>query len=194
MARNFKVNLSKDGLDKLQKYLRTYAQAVEDRTARYVQALADLGISVAFDAVRGKEDSEYIRFETQFKNENGDFQTVIVGIGEDVWKEWMASDTEVVGTYVNPLLLEEFGSGQFAVNPTNFPIGGRGSWNKNPLHPDWSHGDEDEWTWTTPDGVKHKSSGHEASMPMYNASLAVITTAELLARQIFGRRVNATAE
>lgn len=82
---------------------------------------------------------------------------------------------------VSPLLMAEFGSGQYAQNPNNIVGVGQGTF------PGQKHAfDEEGWYWVGLDDKLYHSYGIDPSMPMYEASQALFETAVRVAREVFG--------
>ena len=161
-----------DNLDKLIDYLEDYKNGLDEKARLISERLADLGISVAQQNVGGEWGS-YLIFGKQV-GEDTIFYATDSG---DIHVSWDGS----AGYDVSPLLLCEFGSGQYADNPFSVPLPvGQGTM------PGQTHAfDPNGWYWRV-DGELHHSIGVPPDSPMYHASLEIIDNVVKVAREVFG--------
>ena len=167
------MNFSLDNLDGLIDYLEEYKDGLDDKARRISEELADLGIDIAYQNVGG-EWGNYLIFGKHLKGDEVIFYATDTG---DIHVSWDNSE----GYDVSPLLLCEFGSGQYADNPFSIPLPvGQGTM------PGQTHAfDPEGWWWRT-NGELHHSIGVPPDSPMYHASLEIIDNVVRIAREVFG--------
>lgn len=187
MSRVMKATLSTKSIDSLIKELKSYKAGLQTKCHEFVVRLAECGISAAYVSV-GEEFGKYITFRSVDTFFNGRAVAIIEGSSPSLWRFWLGEDGRVKSAEINPLLIEEFGSGSKASDASgkeNAEIAkklgmGRGSF------PDQTHAFQDEWWWKDLDGEWHSSSGTEPSMPMFKASLEMRVHIKRIAREVFG--------
>lgn len=161
-----------ENLDDLIDYLEDYKNELDDKARLISDRLADVGITIARQNVGGEYGS-YIIFGKEFDGDNCIFYATDSG---DIHVTWDGSE----GYDVSPLLLCEFGSGQFADNPFSVPLPvGQGTM------PNQTHAfDPNGWWWKV-NGETHHSIGVPPDAPMYNASLEIMDKVVEVAREVF---------
>ena len=161
-----------DNLDDLIDYLEDYKNGLDDKARLISDRLADVGITIARQNVGGEFES-YLIFGKEFDGDNCIFYATDSG---DIHITWDGSE----GYDVSPLLLCEFGSGQFADNPFSVPLPvGQGTM------PNQTHAfDPNGWWWKV-NGETHHSIGVPPDAPMYNASLEIMDKVVEVAREVF---------
>lgn len=161
-----------DDLDSLINYLDKYSNSLEDKAHRLSEALADLGITVAYQNVGGEYGS-YLIFGKEGEGDEVIFYATDSG---EIHVSWDGS----AGYDVSPLLLCEFGSGQYADNPFSIPLPvGQGTM------PGQTHAfDPNGWYWRV-NGELHHSIGVPPDSPMYNASLEIMESVVKIAKEVF---------
>lgn len=161
-----------DNLDDLIDYLEDYKNGLDDKARLISDRLADVGITIARQNVGGEYGS-YLIFGKEFDGDNCIFYATDSG---DIHVTWDGSE----GYDVSPLLLCEFGSGQFADNPFSIPLPvGQGTM------PNQTHAfDPNGWWWKV-NGETHHSIGVPPDSPMYNASLEIMDKVVKVAREVF---------
>lgn len=166
------MTFSLDNLDDLIDYLDDYANSLDDKAEQIRERLAELGISVAQQNIGGEYGS-YLIFGTT--TENGETIFYATDSGE-IHITWDGSS----GYDVSPLLLCEFGSGQYAENPFSIPLPvGQGTM------PQQTHAfDPNGWFWRV-NGELHHSVGVPPDSPMYHASLEMMNSVVEIAREVF---------
>lgn len=161
-----------DNLDDLIDYLEDYKNGLDDKARLISDRLADVGITIARQNVGGEYGS-YLIFGKEFDGDNCIFYATDSG---DIHVTWDGSE----GYDVSPLLLCEFGSGQFADNPFSVPLPvGQGTMPKQ------THAfDPNGWWWKV-NGETHHSIGVPPDSPMYHASLEIMDKVVEVAREVF---------
>lgn len=180
MARKtIKADLSVKGLQQLQKELENYKKELMDKVERYTVELAKYGIEVAKSNTGNF--GKYIAFELKTEPSKDGCKAVIVAFDRakitSVWK----TKEGLKSAEVSPLLMAEFGSGQFAQNPNNVVGVGQGTFNPSSDNA-WK---EEGWYWVGLDDKLYHSYGISPSMPMYEASQALFEIAVRVAREVF---------
>ena len=170
---------SQSSIQELQKQLRDYKNSLNDKCEQFVRELAESGISVAKQNVGNF--GKYITFYVKTKQDQNECTGALIAINTGIIKsEWRTQDG-VKTADVNPLLMAEFGSGMKAENPMNVPGVGQGTF------PGGTHGnDPSGWWWMDLNGDWHHSRGVTPTMPMYHASLEMITKVQSIATKVFG--------
>lgn len=201
MKRVFTARLKSGDLRHLIHELREYKdKTLPDLVKEFLRQLADEGISVANAYVRGSRYEDFVVFEkTEYGGRSNPKKTVVIAGANNslkFQKEWYTlSHGEFVRTEreVNPILMLEFGSGQFAVE------GWRGTF------PEQHTAFLDHWHWYEypsgytdqeselleeyEDGMqKRQSSGERPRMPMQHAieAMELRNTIAKIARRVFG--------
>ena len=176
-----KANIfSPSSIQELQKQLGDYKNSLNDKCEQFVRELAESGISVAKQSVGNF--GKYITFSVKTEKEQNGCKGVLFASNTGIIKsEWRTQDG-VKTADVSPLLMAEFGSGMKAENPMNVPGVGQGTF------PGGTHGnDPSGWWWMDLNGEWHHSRGVTPTMPMYHASLEMITQIQDIARRVFGQ-------
>lgn len=176
----FKLNpLSSISITALQKQLQEYRDSLDKKCERFVRELAESGISVA--KVNTGNFGKYLAFTVQSIRTADGYKAVLLATNTGIiHSEWRTKDG-VKTADVSPLLMCEFGSGLRAKNPMNVPGVGTGTF------PGGTHGDDPEgWWYMDLDGVWHHSYGMTPKMPMYHASLAIMSNVQRVAKEVFG--------
>lgn len=161
-----------DDIDGIIDYLDTYSNKLDDKATQISERLAELGISIAYQNVGGEYGS-YLTFGKIM--ENGEVIFYATDNGQ-IRVTWDGNE----GYDVSPLLLCEFGSGQYAENPFNIPLPvGQGTM------PNQTHAfDPQGWYWRV-GGQLHHSIGVPPNSPMYHASLEIIDSVVEVAKEVF---------
>lgn len=160
------------------KELEEYRDSLLPKTEIFVRRLAEIGVEAAELAVAGAEgDSDKPRFSFTFNTIYGEVDGQII----------MTSTPHVDedGRIFYPHLAWEFGAGIFYnngnANPKAHEFGmGVGTF------PNQKHALNDYWWYRDETGNLHLSKGTEAAMPMYKASVEIITQIDTIAREVFG--------
>ena len=190
--KRYDVGLDPNKLYALADELEQYAKEFEAKVQLFLTRLADVGISVA--KANGGFYGDYIVYSTEYKV-GKDVRTLnlIAQDSNPITNTWYPSSKsgEPREETISPLLMAEFGSGQFAIDFKG--IGGRGTLNK------YGHADDNGWGWWTDDAnsrdgvvrnskngrVLMTSNGFKPSRPLHNAIMACIEQIESIAREVF---------
>lgn len=163
-----RIKLDTVEIDRLVERLNNYADSLADLTQEFVKRLADIGINVV-DMTYGKglgDSSKDHHCTFQFDELGNVVKGRIIVTGEDI-------------------LFVEFGAGIYFNNGNTHPkaheLGyGVGS------YPNQTHAyDPNGWYYRDEDNSLHHSLGTEATMPVYKASIEMITRVEEVAKEVF---------
>lgn len=104
----------------------------------------------------------------------------------DIVKKWF-SGGGIETVEIDPLLMEEFGSGYKASNIAKkrnaFKVAGVG---RGTFTPNKGHAKDKDWSWTTLDGVHHKFSEEtNPGQPLYNARREMKNDIKRVAERVF---------
>lgn len=173
--KSFKVDLSEASIRQMKRYLENYQINLRNRNVLFVQKLAERGIEVGKQ--HGGEYGDYLVFTY---TRQGAGKTVVSGKitisqTEFIRRYWYYKG-EVTYADVSPVLMAEFGSGQYAAE------GHQGTF------PGQKHADDPNgWHWTDLEGVTHHSTGESPTEPGHWTVLGIIEEIENVAREVFGR-------
>ena len=180
-------SLTKSGsIERAIKELEAYKKSLNQKTERFVNALMEVGIQAAKE--HSGKYAGMISFTKQLNQTvNGCNGVLIATDGQRVITEWYASKKDAekhrnVRSYeISPLLLAEFGSGWLANVLGNVAGVGQGTMPNSMGHAT----DPDGWYWYDDNAVKHHSIGEAPTYPMHNASMAMMSQIEQIAREVF---------
>lgn len=144
------------------------------KTRRFLEAVGDRGIYVARQNCY--EYGQYISFTKEI---NGTSVTVLAKDTQLLPVSWKTRDDNIHTVEISPILMTEFGSGNYAVNDFEHPEGGQGTF------PNQTHAFQPVWFWEDLDGVLHSSSGMKPERPMYQSYMTLMYEIEYIAKQIF---------
>lgn len=152
---------------------------IKHKTEEFLDAVGTRGIEVA--TANCHEYGTYISFSKEVK---GKMVTVIAKDNQLIPITWLVNDPNGKGMIdktveISPLLMTEFGSGQYAVNDFGDPDGGRGTF------PGQKHAWQSKWYWVGEDKQLHSSSGQVPERPMYNSFMTLMNEIDSIARSIF---------
>ena len=166
-----------DTINQAIKELEMYRDSLLSKSDLFVHRLAEIGVEAAEIALANAEgDSGEPRFSMIFNTSEGIVEgQIIITSTPHVDKE---------GRVFYPHLAWEFGAGIYFnngnINPEASEFGmGVGSFPKQ------THALNDYWWYRDEEGVLHLSKGTEAAMPMYKASVEIITQIDRIAREVF---------
>ena len=163
----------------VEKMISDYEKQLNKRCQVFIGRLSAVGISVS--SVNGGHFGSYITYEIQTNpTTTGCTGILIYGSSQLITEEWQLADGSVKSTDVNPLLMQEFGSGPKASNPMNIAGYGRGTF------PVGGHGNEPKWSWKDLDGNWHTSTGFKPTAPVQKAYMQMYANIQNIARQVFG--------
>lgn len=173
--RVLKTDLSVSGINNLINEIENYKRELNAKCEYFTQRLAARGIAVAKQYASQNGYGNYLVFyhETDGSPELG-YKTVLVASQTGfIRKEWQTQDG-IREVDVSPLLMAEYGSGNFAV------AGHQGTF------PDQTHAFESAWHWKDLDGVWHSSSGTHPTQPVYHAWKEMAEVIFDVAKEVFG--------
>lgn len=174
--RVIKGNLSSKGIQSIIDQLQDYKQDLHRKTELLCQRLAGAGLIVAQTAVGESPLSKTITLRIQMEPRADGCKAMLVAAGQIKSNDY--------GT-ISTLCLVEFGSGirynhvgnpkapEFGMGVGTFP-GQKWAFNEDGW---WYLGDDDKW---------HHSYGVKATMPMYNASVAIRQQVVAITKEVFG--------
>lgn len=191
MPRTIVLDLNaKGGILDCKKALRNYKRTLSNRCDQFVRKLAEEGFAVALmndiaiGTLGNKDDMSYglyVTWSVTHEKTSKGAEGYVVGTPKPVYAVWINKEGIQV-RLVNPLLMMEFGSGQFA-DDSHFKIGmGRGTF------PMQKHAFEEKWTWEDLAGEWHESSGVRPTAPLWKASQEMRKQLFSIARQVFYRK------
>lgn len=176
------VDLSQKGIADLKKQLLSYKNGLQNKVQNYVEMLSKIGLQVISSNLQQHPLGNYVTVNVDIDPSSVGCKSIITAIGET--KQGFKPD----GTPYEPfniLLAIEFGSGIY-YNPIAHPdaedLGfGVGSF------PNQIHAFEDGWYyWDESLGKWRYTHGIQATMPMYQANIAMILEAKNIAKEVFG--------
>lgn len=174
--RVIKGNLSSKGIQSIIDQLQDYKQDLHRKTELLCQRLAGAGLIVAQTAVGESPLGKTITLRIQMEPRVDGCKAMLVAAGQIKSNDY--------GT-ISTLCLVEFGSGirynhvgnpkapEFGMGVGTFP-GQKWAFNEDGW---WYLGDDDKW---------HHSYGVKATMPMYNASVAIRQQVVAITKEVFG--------
>ena len=172
--KTFNLKLSESSINGLKRWLREYQKTLRDKNVEFVKRLAERGISVGEQHTG--EYGDYIVF-TYTPYGSGKTRAegrITISKKEFVRRYWYYKG-ELTYADVDPVLMAEFGSGEFA------DADHRGTF------PGQKHADDPNgWHWTDENGVTHHSTGEKQTSPGFHAVLEMIEEVESVAREVFG--------
>lgn len=165
--KSFVINKISD-FDKVAKELEKYEKELHKKLEKFIDYLMDKGIDVAKQNSQVLDDlgniHGLIMFSKKVDTKNdGCYGLVYAKDISTVTSVWHNS-TGLHTAEVSPLLMAEFGSGQFAISRGIDGVG-RGTF------PGQKHANKAGWYWQEEEGGElHYSKGIQPTMPMYHAS------------------------
>lgn len=168
-------NLSSEGIQSIIDQLQDYKKDLHCKVELLCQRLAEAGLTVAQTAVGESPLGKTITLRIEMEPRTDGCKAMLVASGQTKSNDY--------GT-VNTLLLVEFGAGihyNSSGNPKAEEMGyGIGTF------PGQIHAFEDGWYYWGEDEKWHYTHGIKATMPMYNASLAIRQQAAVITKEVFG--------
>lgn len=178
MAKKFTTNISTRQLTRVIDELNQYAQRLSEQCAQFVDELAEIGITTAranlADLVEDNKGntlavSGNVFFEKEVDANAYGATSIIIPSSNSILVEWATGSA-----VVDPLLMAEFGSGEFAVE------GHRGTF------PNQKHAfDPNGWYWRDLGGVLHHSRGITPTRPLLKAKEEMIQQISEVAERVF---------
>lgn len=168
--------LSQSSIRQLQKELQAYQQEVIEKTKLLAKRLAEQGVKVAEAKIGESPLGKYVTLKTDITEEKAGCKAVLIATGAIKKSEGYAD--------FNTLLAIEFGAGihyNQTANPNadKFKLGvGTFPGQIHAFEDGWYYWDDKAQEWRYSHGVK-------ATMPMYYASMEIITNAVKTAKEVF---------
>ncbi len=177
MKKRYKSDLSVSGIDKLIGVLEEYQDDLNSKCQLFCEKLAEKGIETAELQLAGSGYSPYIVFTIETDpTETGCKALMVATQTGYITSMWQTKDG-IMTADVSPLLMAEFGSGQYADDEH------RGTF---PSPTAQEHAENPPWHWKGMDDKWHSSYGVKPSRPMYEASQEMIREIDTTIREVFG--------
>lgn len=184
---DIKINLSKNGIEQLERQINAYKRLLPRRCKIFVEKLTDVGIKVGENVLGSSEyeDASVVYFYKEVEPVANGCKAILIGANRyNIIEQWVVKQgkegEQIKQAEVSPILMAEFGSGWGAKNPKGIEGYGQGTF------PGQTHAfDVFGWSWKDINGVWHHSDGVDASMPMYNAWMEMHTQITKIAKEVF---------
>ena len=173
-----------DAMDRLIDELDEYKKALPRKVEKFLNTLADRGITVANERTGVIDDlgnvKHYVSFTKSYTSGTGVYHMEIAGRDVMPYRSSWVTKKGIVTANVSPILMYEFGSGIKARNPLYVAGVGQGTFpgQKHAFNPKG-------WSWKGVDGKWHHSTGISPTMPMYNAWAEMKATIVQAANEVF---------
>ena len=175
--------LSSKGIQSIIDQLQDYKQDLHRKAELLCQKLAEAGLKVAEASIKESPFGNYVSVRIDIEPSKAGCKAVLIANGQTKTSTWQTKDG-VKSATISCLAMVEFGSGvtkNKTINPKASEFGmGPGTF------PGQTHAGEKVWYWMDLDGLWHFSSGIEATMPMYNASVVIRQQVAAIAKEVFG--------
>ena len=178
MPKKLEATLSVASIKQLQKELEKYKSGLEDKCKQLVERLSEIGIEIAEVKIKESPLGHHVTIKSTMSKEQAGYKAVLAATG-DIKKSEGYED-------FNTLLAIEFGAGIYhnkKPNPNADEFGmGVGTFpgQIHAFEDGWYYWDEIAEQWRYTHGVK-------ATMPMYNADMAIVQNFIKEAKDIFGK-------
>lgn len=169
-------NLSSKGIQSIIDQLQDYKQDLHRKTELLCQRLAEAGLTVAQTAVGESPLGKTITLRIQMEPRSDGCKAMLVAAGQTKSNDY--------GT-ISTLCLVEFGSG-IRLNPTDNPKSGEFGMGVGTFPGQIHAFDPNGWYYWGEDEKWHHTYGTKATMPMYNASVAIRQQVAIIAKEVFG--------
>ena len=190
-----KFSLSTKEISNAIKDLKAYKKSLQTKCETFVARLADEGITVA--QMNTGDYGQYITFGKEVEPQKYGAKGIMYATSGTLRSTWLVKDpvtgeTRHRSADISPLLMAEFGTGQFAASDDKTKeLGmGRGSFwpnaNYYPDKPEKNHAlQQDGWWYMDLDGEWQHTEGQEPSSPMFNACLDMEIKLFKIAKEVF---------
>lgn len=168
-------NLSYKGIQSIIDQLRAYKQELHQKSELFCQKLAEAGFSVAESNIAESPLGKTISVHIDMEPSKAGCKAMLIAAGQKKSNDY--------GT-VSTLLLVEFGAG-IHYNANANPKAGEMGYGVGTF-PGQIHAFEDGWYYWGEDEKWHYTHGIKATMPMYNASVAIREKVQECAKEVFG--------
>ena len=189
--------LSGKSIKAAQEAVKRYRDSLIKKCNTFVEKLAEVGIETAVMAMGGDESDQHLGKYIVFKAETEPSETgakaIMVGSNTGlIHSEWYYNaEGDIKEADVSPILMAEFGAGllanneragEFGMGQGTFPgqthaKDPRGWWYMPVNKPDGSPNEDHEW---------YHSTGIRPTMPMVQASAAIVQQIGDVAKEVFG--------
>lgn len=172
---------SPSGVESALKQLDEYKKSILDKCELFCRRLAEKGITVA-EQHTGKFGS-HITFDVQTSRFPDGAQAILIATNTSlIHVRWIGAGVALGEADISPLMMAEFGSGLPAQQNPRGPEFGMGTG----TFPGQTHAwDPDGWWYQDLEGEWHHSYGETPTMPMSQASKAMIKAVRQTAREVF---------
>lgn len=167
-------DFSSKGIQSIIDQLQDYRQDLHRKAELLCQRLAEAGQTVALQSISESPLGKTITLRVEMEPRKDGCKAILVATGQ--------TKSNDHGT-VNTLLLVEFGAGAF-YNPSDNPKAGEMGYGIGTF-PGQIHAFSDGWYYWGEDEKWHYTHGTKATMPMYNASVAIRTPVAAIAKEVF---------
>lgn len=168
-------NMSSKGIQSIIDQLQDYKQNLHRKTELLCQRLSEAGMAVAQTAVGESPLGKTITLRIEMEPSKVGCKAMLIAAGQTKSNDYGTVDT---------LLLVEFGAGVF-YNPSDNPKAGEMGFGIGTF-PGQIHAFEDGWYYWGEDEKWHYTHGVKATMPMYNASVAIRQQVAAIVKEVFG--------
>lgn len=184
MSKTISFGLSVKEVEKARKEVLKYKKDLLKKCQRFVNKLADLGISVAKQHVSSGY-GKYIIFSKEIDQQGSTIKGIMYATNTGLIRsEWRIGpgENDIATADVSPLLMAEFGAGKYAERNKNGPRFGMG----RGTFPGQTHAeDPDGWWYMDKSGVWNHSYGVTPTMPMSTAAEQMMANIASVAREVF---------
>ena len=167
-------NFSSKGIQDIINQLEQYKLDLHRKVELLCQRLAEAGQTVALQSIGESPLGKTITLRVEMELRKDGCKAILVAAGQTKSNDY--------GT-INTLLLVEFGAGAF-YNPSDNPKAGEMGYGIGTF-PGQIHAFSDGWYYWGEDEKWHYTHGTKATMPMYNASVAIRTQVAAIAKEVF---------
>lgn len=171
-----KYDLTEQDIHKLKRDIENIEKDIQKKCNIFIEKLLDIGITVASAKINESPLGKYINLKTDISENQNGCKGILIAIGETKKKEGYAP--------FNILLAVEFGAGIYynqKPNPNANKLGfGVGTF------PGQIHAFDDGWYyWEEATKEWKYTHGVKATMPIYNAEIAIIKNVSKIAKDVF---------
>ncbi|WP_277407832.1 hypothetical protein [Lacrimispora xylanisolvens] len=171
----FRGNFSSKGIQDIINQLERYKVDLHRKAELLCQRLAEVGQTVALQSISESPLGKTITLRVKMEPRNDGYKAILVAAGQTKSNDHGS---------INTLLLVEFGAG-VRLNPNENPKAGEFGMGVG-TYPGQIHAfDQNGWYYWGDDEKWHHTYGTKATMPMYNASVAIRTQVAAIAKEVF---------
>lgn len=167
--------LSVKGIQSIIDQLREYKQELNDKTELFCRKLAEAGLVVAESRIAESPLGKTVSVRIDMEPSKGGCKAILIAKGQKKTNDYGTAST---------LLFVEFGAG-IHYNANANPKAGEMGYGVGTF-PGQIHAFEDGWYYWGEDEKWHYTHGVKATMPMYNASVAIREKIYECAKEAFG--------